>query len=179
MNKTKETKIYVIDTSAILSGKPLNFSDAEILTTFSMSSELKPGGKDYQNFMYLKDKGLKFQSPSEKSIDFIKTTSKKTGDFGRISKVDLEILALAWDLNKQGFNCIILSDDYSIQNIASELDLKFESIAQKGITKKLKWGVKCTGCGKKFKEDISICSICGSDTKKIVIGGKEIKNKSK
>ena len=54
MNKTKENKIYVIDTSAILSGKPLNFSDAEILTTFSMSSELKPGGKDYQNFMYIR-----------------------------------------------------------------------------------------------------------------------------
>ena len=47
MNKTKENKVYILDTSAILSGKPLNFPDAEMVTTFSMSSELKPGGKDY------------------------------------------------------------------------------------------------------------------------------------
>ena len=124
--------------------------------------------------MYLKDKGLTFQNPSEESIDFVKNTSKKTGDAGRISSVDLEILALALDLQKKGLDVIILSDDYSIQNIASELKLDFESISQKGITKKLKWGVRCRGCGKKFKEDISVCPICGSDTKKIVIRGKEI-----
>lgn len=175
MNKTKGNRVYILDTSAILSGKPLVFPDAEMITTFSMSSELQPGGKDYQNFMYLKDKGLKFKIPSEESIDFIKKTSKKTGDATRISNVDLEILALALDLHKEGFNCILLSDDYSIQNIASELKLNFEGISQKGITKKLKWGVRCRGCGKKFKGDISVCPICGSDTKKIVISGKEIK----
>jgi UPF0271 protein len=174
MNKKKENRIYILDTSAILSGKPLNFIDAEMITTFSMSSELKPGGKDYQIFSYLKDKGLKFQIPSQESIDFIKKTSKKTGDSRRISQVDLEILALAFDLHKEGFNCIILSDDYSIQNIASELKLNFQGISQKGITKKLKWSVRCIGCGKKFKEDISLCPICGSNTKNIVVHGKEI-----
>jgi len=174
MNKTKKTKAYVLDTSAILSGKPLDFVDAEIITTFSMASELKPGGKDYENFMYLKDKGLKFKNPSAEGINSIKETSKKTGDFGRISKVDLEILALAWDLHKK-FDTTILSDDYSIQNVASELNLNFESISQKGITKKLKWGTRCRGCGKKFKENINICPICGSDTKKTVLSGKEIK----
>lgn len=175
MNKTKENKVYILDTSAILSGKPLDFTDASMITTFSVSSELQSGGKDYQNFLYLKDKGLEFQIPSKESIDFIEKTSKKTGDKGRVSKVDLEILALALDLQKKGLDAIILSDDYSIQNIASELKLDFESISQKGITKKLKWGVKCRGCGKKFKENISVCLICGSDTKKIVISGKEIK----
>ena len=175
MSKTNKNKVYVLDTSAILSGKPLNFADAEMITTFSVSSELKPGGKDYQNFMYLKDKGLKFQIPSEESIDFVKKTSKKTGDAGRISQVDLEILALAWDLQKNNLNIVILSDDCSIQNLASELKIKFESISQKGITKKLKWGVRCTGCNKKFKDNISVCPICGSDTKKIVISSEEIK----
>jgi len=175
MSKTNKNKVYVLDTSAILSGKPLNFADAEMITTFSVSSELKPGGKDYQNFMYLKDKGLKFQIPSKESIDFVKKTSKKTGDAGRISQVDLEILALAWDLQKNNLNIVILSDDYSIQNLASELKIKFESISQKGITKKLKWGVRCTGCNKKFKDNISVCPICGSDTKKIVISSEEIK----
>ncbi len=175
MSEKEQNKVYIIDTSAILSGKVLDFTDASMVTTFNISSEVKPGGKDYQNFLYLKDKGLQFRIPSDESIQKVENNSKKTGDKGRLSKVDIEILALALDVKQKNENVVVLSDDYSIQNLASELKIKFESISQKGITKKLKWGVKCSGCGKKFKEDINVCPICGSHTKKIVIGDQEIK----
>jgi endoribonuclease Nob1 len=174
MNKDKK-KIFILDTSAILSGKPLNFEDAQVVTTVNIEKEIKPGGRDYQNYIYLKEKCLILKSPSKDSLKKIKETSKKTGDINRLSIFDTELLATALDENKQNdAEVVILTDDYSIQNVATYLKIKFQNINQKGITKKFKWINRCRGCGKKFKDNISICPICGSDTKKIVIKTKNI-----
>lgn len=174
MNKDKK-KIFILDTSAILSGKPLNFEDVQLITTTKIEQEIKPGGRDYQNYLYLKEKCLILKKPSKYSLEKIKETSEKTGDINRLSLFDIEILAIAHDENKQNdAEVVILTDDYSIQNLATYLKIKFQSINQRGITKKFKWINRCRGCGKKFKDNINICPICGADTKKIVIKTKEI-----
>ena len=77
--------IFIIDTSAILSGKPINIKAENMLTTPAISEELKPGGRDYRNFQFLLEKGLLIKAPSKKSIDIIKNKSKETGDFDRLS----------------------------------------------------------------------------------------------
>ncbi|MCJ7570883.1 MAG: NOB1 family endonuclease [Candidatus Thermoplasmatota archaeon] len=174
MNKDKK-KIFIIDTSAILSGKPLSFGNAELITTINIEQEIKPGGRDYLNYIYLKEKCLILKTPSKDSLKKIKETIEKTGDIDRLSIFDTEILAIAFDENKQkDVEVAILTDDYSIQNVATYLKIKFNSINQNGIIKKFKWISRCRGCGKKFKDNISICPICGSDTKKIVIKKEEI-----
>jgi UPF0271 protein len=167
--------VFILDTSAFLSGKPLNFENAVLVTTTLIDDEVKPGGKDFQNLQFLKEKGLILKKSSLESEKEIEKTSKKTGDLERLSTFDREILALALDETKDGKSVIILTDDYSIQNVASCLKIRFESISQNGITKKFKWINRCRGCGKKFKDNISVCPICGSDTKKIVINSEEIK----
>ncbi len=174
MNKEKK-KIFILDTSAILSGKQLNFEGAELITTTKIEEEIKPGGRDYKNFLYLKEKCLIFKIPSNDSLGKIMEISKKTGDIDRLSLFDIEILAIAFDENKEkDVEVVILTDDYSIQNIATIIKIKYISINQKGITKKFKWNNRCRGCGKKFKSNIRICPICGSHTKKIVIKKEEI-----
>ena len=174
MNSNKK-KIYVLDTSAILSGKPINFENNKIITSQGVSKELKPGGRDYTSFQYLIEKGLSIQIPKKESINKINEIVAKTGDANRLSKTDIEILALAYELNKNSEKLVtIITDDYSIQNIANYLDIKFETINQKGITKRFKWINRCQGCGKKFKDDINICPICGAETKKIVAKKQEI-----
>jgi UPF0271 protein len=170
----KKILFYILDTSAILSGKSINLKNAKIVTIPDIESELKPGGKDYQIFLFLKQKGLIYQTPSKKAINKITNKSKETGDFERLSNVDIQILALSLDIKNQGNECIILTDDYSIQNIANYLDIKFETISQRGITQRFKWMTRCQGCGKKFKDNISICPICGAETKKIVVKKQEI-----
>ena len=176
MNKQKK---YVLDTSAILSGKPINFGKSEIVTTSSVSNELSPGGQDYQNFQYLKEKGLIVKLPNKKAIIKIKEISLKTGDRYRLSNTDIEILALAFELNeKNNYDVIILTDDYSIQNVADALNLKFEAINQVGITKRFKWDYRCRGCGKIFKDRINICPICGTETRSVISNKKDIKNRS-
>jgi hypothetical protein len=40
-------QFFIIDTSAILSGKPIQLKDATLVTTPGVSNELSPGGRDY------------------------------------------------------------------------------------------------------------------------------------
>ena len=91
--KTK-SNIYILDTSAILSGKNTDFA-SESITSNGVSKEINPGGKDYFYFQFLKEKGLKIFSPSKKYLEKIKEYAKKTGDQGRLSETDIELLALA------------------------------------------------------------------------------------
>jgi len=168
-------KIFILDTSAILSGKPICLDDSKMVTVPGVSDELKPGGRDYQAFQFLKEKGLIIHVPSKKSINEINVISAKSGDIGRLSNADKEVLALALDLDVEDDNeSIILTDDYSIQNVAHIMNINVETISQKGITKRFKWTYKCSGCGKKFKENIKVCPICGALTKNIVSRNKDI-----
>ncbi|HIG99964.1 MAG TPA: nucleic acid-binding protein, partial [Thermoplasmata archaeon] len=73
-------KFFIIDTSAILSGKPINLTDATIITSPGVSDELNPGGRDYRRFELLKETGLTILMPSRDAINTVKQTAQKTGD---------------------------------------------------------------------------------------------------
>ena len=167
MNSNKKSKIFILDTSAILSGKPIDLNYVKMVTVPGAFEELKPGGRDYRMLQFLKEKGLSIMSPSKEAIEEINKISRSTGDIDRLSGPDGEILALAFDL-KNDYDPIILTDDYSIQNVASILNIKFENVSQSRITKEIKWTYRCTGCGKKFKENIKVCPICGAQIRKVV-----------
>jgi len=167
--------IYILDTSSILSGKNINLKECNMVTTPGVSDEIKPGGKDYKKFEMLKETCLKIFSPSKQFIKKIKEKAKDTGDIGRLSETDIEILALALEIKNKKETPIILTDDYSIQNIADSLSISYENISQSKIKKRFKWIFKCCGCGKKFKENINSCPICGSETKKIIVEKSDLK----
>jgi UPF0271 protein len=158
--------VIILDTSAILSGKPIHFSDATLVTTPAISDELTPGGKDYQRFEFLKETGLTIHAPSKEALYEVKKTAKETGDDRRLSRADIELLALAIDLNKEpDTDATILTDDYSIQNVATALRIHFLGFSQHVITQKFKWVSRCPGCGKRFNEPVDICPICGTKTR--------------
>lgn len=169
MNKSDKNKIFILDTSAILSGKPIELLDSEICTTINIEREFSRNSRDRNNFLFLKESGLKFFLPQGKSIEIVKKKAKETNDFSRLSKIDIEIIALAYELklttNKK---VVILSEDYSIQNVANFLKIEFETISDKVITKRFKWKWRCRGCGRYFKEDLNECPICGSETRYVV-----------
>ncbi len=158
--------VFIIDTSAILSGKPIELGEAVMITAPAASEELKPGGRDYRAFQFLLEKGLSIIAPSKESIDIVQKTAVETGDFNRLSTADIEILALALEVNKdEDAKATILTDDYSIQNVAGTLNIKYQRFSQKGITKKFKWQYRCPGCKKWFKDSVKICPICGTETR--------------
>ncbi|MBO5547447.1 nucleic acid-binding protein [Methanomassiliicoccales archaeon LGM-RCC1] len=103
---------------------------------------------------------VKVSECSKESLQKVEEAAKKTGDIGRLSPVDMTVLALAVDVNGT-----IWSDDYSIQNVARVMGLGFKPVGMKGIEKVVKWNYKCIGCGKWFKEKYPECPVCGSPMK--------------
>jgi UPF0271 protein len=168
-------QVFIIDTSAILSGKPIRFNNASIVTTPAVSNELNPGGRDFRTFELLKETGLAIYAPSKEAINRVKKTAQATGDNTRLSFADIEIVALAININKEpDQEATILTDDYSIQNVASALHIKFQGFSQNGITKKFKWVSRCPGCKKQFNEITKICPICGTKIKSSVLHKKKL-----
>lgn len=156
---------YLIDTSAILSGKPLSFPDGEMVTTPEISNEFQPGGRDYRTFQLLQEKGLTLQQPTKQTMNHIKSKASELGETNRLSTTDISLLALAHELMQNPENKILLlTDDYAIQNLAAHIGIPFSPISQRGITKKFKWTTRCPGCRKLFTDAPAICPICGTKT---------------
>ncbi len=174
-----KTTTYIIDSSAILSGRPLNLPQSSMYTTQSVADEFTPSGRDYQIFELLKEQGLIITHPSSKSINRVKATAKNTGDLQRLSATDIELLALALDLQTNNAQVQLLTDDYSIQNVAHTLKINYISMAQKQITKKFKWICRCPGCKRSLKDYPKTCPICGTETKLVIKSKKDILSKSK
>jgi endoribonuclease Nob1 len=168
-------KVFIIDTSAILSGKPITIADALLVTTPGVSEEFTPGGRDFRTFEFLKEAGLIIKIPTKDAMHEVQKTAQDTGDDRRLSRADIEIIALALDISRDpDHEATILSDDYSIQNVASTLGIPFQGFLQKGITKKFKWGSRCPGCGKQFNDIIKICPVCGTVTKSSLVQKKNL-----
>lgn len=129
-----------------------------MVTSPLIEKEFTPGGASWRTFQYLKKAGLKILLPSVDSLAKIWDISEKTGDLDRLSPGDREILALAYDLKDEG---MLLSDDYSIQNIAQLLEIKYSPLSQKGITGIRQWIYRCTGC-RMISTKGGVCPVCGS-----------------
>ncbi|MCQ4153688.1 MAG: NOB1 family endonuclease [Archaeoglobi archaeon] len=116
---------------------------------------------DENSSIYFTIKGLRVERASDKSTTIVKEVSSKTGDIYRLSETDLKVLAKALDEKEKGNEVVLVTDDYSIQNVAMALGIKFETVVHQGISKGFKWVRVCKGCGRKI--DSEICPICGSE----------------
>jgi UPF0271 protein len=171
-------QMFIIDTSAILSGKPLDIPQGTLVTTSGVSEELSPGGRDYRTFQLLMEKGLQIRAPTNASLRMVKERAKETGDDQRLSSADFEILALALDLqSEKDCEVTILTDDYSIQNVALLMNLKFQGFSQKEITQRYQWISHCPGCKRRFQEPVDVCPVCGTKTHVIIHKKKKLSSK--
>jgi len=171
-------QVFIIDTSAILSGKPLDIPQGILLTTSGVSEELSPGGRDYRTFQLLIEKGLQIHAPTKTSLHLVQQRAKETGDDQRLSTADVEILALALDYKGEA-DCevTILTDDYSIQNVALLLNLRFQGFSQKEITQRFQWISHCPGCKRRFQKPVDVCPVCGTTTHVIINKKKKLPSK--
>jgi UPF0271 protein len=120
--------------------------------------------------MELLSKGIRenkviIRTPREESLNYIISISLKTGDSAKLSHTDLNLTALGWELNND-YNVIIVSDDYSIQNICAELGVVFKSLRERGIRKRIKWIKYCPACFREeLNTDVIRCEVCGTALK--------------
>ena len=108
--------------------------------------------------------------PSQEARKKIQRVLNKLGETHRLSPADQSLLALAMDIQlTHGKKPILLTDDYSIQNVAHLLQISFQPLSQRGITKTFKWIRRCRGCKRTLSSNETICPICGSSGKDVVV----------
>lgn len=151
-------KGYVLDTSVLYYGKDFP-QDFELVITPGVVRELDKEGMGDRLELLLATR-VRVSSPSTRSLERVEREAESTGDSRRLSATDKELLALSSELGYE-----LISDDYSIQNLARVMGVPCRGLDQKGITEVFEWQAKCRGCGKAFPADVRVCDVCGSETK--------------
>jgi UPF0271 protein len=153
-------RTLVLDTSAILSGKPA--PDGILYAPPAVVDEFQAGGKSRRQLDYMLEAGLRVIPPQAASLGIAEEAATRTGDLAKLSEADLEVLALARDVH----GCVV-TDDYAIQNVAATLKIPFEPINQAGIKEVVQWQYRCIGCGKAYQQLAKECIVCGSEVRAV------------
>jgi UPF0271 protein len=107
---------------------------------------------------------LKVWEASEESLEKVRDKLGEIG--GELSDTDARLVALATDLTEVGRTPVLLTDDYSLQNLAEVMGLKYESVATTGIESVFVWEWTCVACGKVLNKRVGNCPACGNPLKR-------------
>jgi len=116
----------------------------------------------------VENKKLVIRKPKISFLQEILEASRKVGDVRYLSEADLQVLALALELKGRGLSPLIVTDDYSIQNVANKIDVEFTSLMTFGIKFRFKWILYCPACYRKYPSDYRFksCKVCGTTLKR-------------
>ena len=161
-------KAIILDTSAFIQGFNTSDTETQLYTTHLVVNELKEDIAKIRSSNWSQTGKLVIMSPSSTSVDHVITKAKKTGDIQYLSTTDLSIIALAHQLRLDGLSTFLISDDYTVQNIADYLGLAYSGMITQGIKYRFHWINYCPGCRKQFNKNqqIKICPICGTKLKR-------------
>lgn len=158
-----------MDTCAFIAGfDPLSV-DEEQYSVPTVKDELFSNSLPWMRFNMAAESGkLKVKIPSENFLARVKEASKTIGDVLFLSDVDIQVLALALELKNTSHDPLIVTDDYSIQNVANQIGVKFAPLITFGIRFRLHWILYCPACHRKYPSDYKLksCEVCGTQLKR-------------
>ena len=116
----------------------------------------------------VENRKLKVKAPSDEFLKKIEDSAITVGDSFFLSETDKQLLALALELKAAGYKPQIVSDDYSIQNVATKMEIEYSALATFGIRRLLEWVRYCPACHKEYSADYgrATCTICGTELKR-------------
>jgi UPF0271 protein len=162
-------KTIVLDTSALIAGFDPMINSGKQYTVSEVIEELNSESMPWMRAKAASEKGIiEILKPEDTFLQKIVDMSKKVGDFKNLSEADMKVLALALELKNKGLTPLIITDDYSIQNVANKIDIEFTSLITFGIKFRFNWILYCPACFRKYPPDYNsqICNTCGTKLKR-------------
>lgn len=162
-------RVIVLDTSAFVAGfDPFSLGEEQV-TVPKVEEEIKRNSMVKTRFEMAVESGrLKVKTPSDEFSKRVKAPASKVGDVFKLSEADMQLLALALELKESGYTPQIVTDDYSIQNVATEMGVEFLALATFGIKRLLEWIRYCPACHREYPADCTFkeCQVCGTELKR-------------
>lgn len=153
-------KVFVLDTSAIIGGFTPNLEEAKQYTVPRVLEETDSLSVQLKLETAISAGRVKVDEPTQEALEKVEERVEETKD--RVSRTDIDILALAVRLKDSGKDPEVVTDDYAIQNLAEILEIDYSQVAQPGITDVYEWEWECPACGRVYDEDVKKCQVCGS-----------------
>jgi len=162
-------RVLILDTSAFVAGFDPFMTGEEQYTVPLVKDEIL--GKSMPAVRFdaaIQNVRVKVKIPVAEFSDKAKAYADQVGDTAFLSKTDHQILALALELKSQGLSPIIVTDDYSMQNVANQMNIEFASLATFGIRRRLQWVRYCPACHRRYPADhkTKTCEVCGTELKR-------------
>ena len=149
-----------MDASAFYAGVPFS-SGLKWITSSLVFDEIQHIKKSYRALDALIESGnLIILQPDDASITAVENAAKQSGDISKLSKADISILALAYQMKR-----ILLTDDYSIANVSSRLNVVVKTIGNQGIKRIRRSIAFCPACQITYAPETTECLNCGNRLK--------------
>lgn len=123
----------ILDASAIINTNYLQ-SKEKMYTTPSVIQELKNTASRSLAQSAMDQERLEVIRPSKENVEKIKKKAEKIGSEKNLSNTDIKVLSLA--LQEKGK---LITDDYTMQNLAAHLGIQYEGVTRGEIKKKKKF----------------------------------------
>lgn len=148
---------FLLDTAGILEAP--NLSPSDCVTCPEVTAEIRPGGASARRLEQMLAGGMEVRIPTNESIARVQERAQKVGNLARLSAADVAVLALALDVPGT-----LVSDDYTVLDLASRFALPVQTIRTTGVQRSLEWAARCKGCGRQFDAAAAgaPCRVCGS-----------------
>lgn len=145
-----------------MAGRPWGPGEDTVIPS-AVLGELKPGGRDRRHLDNLIAAGARLVEAAPAMQARVRAEAKKGGEDGRLSVADVDVLAVALETGGE-----LVTDDYTIQNLARRLAVPIRSMMEAGIVVEYRFIPRCIGCRRIFdappKGD---CPVCGSVVKMV------------
>lgn len=158
-------RAVLLDASAFIMGYEVSDVSEEHYTVPAVLEELRDGTLSRLRIEAAIRAGmLKALSPEGRYVSEVETAAAELGETDALSPADKMLLALGLQLVVEGKNPVVISEDYSVQNVADRLGLRYMSLATPGIKRRFDWEIYCPGCHKRFTglQPGGACPVCGT-----------------
>lgn len=161
--------VIVLDTSAFLAGFDPFSLVTEQVTVPKVEEEILRNSMVKMRFETAIASGkLMVKAPTQEFSNKAKISASKVGDSFKLSEADMQLLSLALELKASGNTPQIVTDDYSIQNVATQMGIGFIALATFGIKRLLEWIRYCPACHREYPANSKTkeCQVCGTELKR-------------
>jgi len=128
-------RVVIHDTGSLISGTPMRLPlyTTLNLTTPGVVKEVRDKESSALLERMLSMGILSVEEPSQHGVEQAWKAARRARVERRLSRTDIEVLALAIDKAREGNDVMVATDDYALQEAARKAGLRFLPIRYRGI----------------------------------------------